>query len=103
MKVNLHSTLLDNIHHIERQNDWFFQFQKLQRQIKVSLQRRRIHDIDDHIHIIFLDTPSRDELLHRIGSQAVNSGRVDHMDLSPLVTGLPFHSLDGNTGPVGNL
>ena len=72
---------------------------------KPQTTRNRIQTVytDEHGQIIFLDTPSCNELLHRIGSQAVNSGRVDHMDLSSLVTCLPFHSLDGNTGPVGNL
>ena len=52
MHVYFHTAFFHNIHHIQGQNDWFTQFNQLQRQIQIAFQRGRIRDINNNIRII---------------------------------------------------
>ena len=103
MQVDLHSSFFYNIHHIQRHNHWFSQLQKLQSQIKVPLQSRSVHHIDDHIHLISQDILAAHLLLHGVGGQAVGSRKVHQLELMVVVFHRPFHLFHRHSRPVGYL
>ena len=64
------------IHHVEGHHNGTTKLQKLQRQVQVALQVGGIHDVDDHIGLIFHNIVSGDDLLHGIGAEAVDAGQI---------------------------
>ena len=103
VQVNLHSPLFYNIHHIQSQDDRFFQFQQLQSQIKIPFQGRCINYVNDHIHLAVLNAAPCHDFLNGIGGQAVNTRKVNDLDGSPFITGAALYTLDCHTRPVCNL
>ena len=57
------------VHHVERQNRRHAQRQKLQCQIEVPLQIRRVDDVDDTVRLLVEDKVARDDLLRRVWPQ----------------------------------
>ena len=100
VQVNLHSPLFYNIHHIQCQDDRFFQLQQLQGQIQISFQGRCINYVNDHIHLTVLNAAPCHDFLDGIGSQAVDARKVDHLDGTAFITGMPLHTFHRNPGPV---
>ena len=52
VQVDFHSPLFHDIHHVQGNDNRLAQFQKLQRQIQIPLQRRRVYDVDDDVDLV---------------------------------------------------
>ena len=73
MHIDFHPPMDYDIHHVQSQHHRLSQFQKLQREIEVPLQRGSVRHIDDHIHLIAEYVLPGYLFLHGVGSQAVGS------------------------------
>ncbi len=100
--VDLHAALFYHIHHVQRQNHWFSQFQKLQGEIEIPFQGRGIHHIDNGVNVIIHGTFSGNLLFDGIAGQGVNPGGVHKRNLRFLIACLTFHPFHGDPGPVGH-
>lgn len=101
--VDLHAALLHDVHHVQRHHDRFAQFEELQGKVQAALQNGRIDDVDDDVHFVAEDKVTRDRLLHRVGGEAVGTGKIDEVDLLVMVADGALHLFDGNARPVGDL
>ena len=78
MKVDLHASFFHNIHHIQCQDHRLAQLQKLQRQIKISLDIGCIYDIDNAIWLFIQNKISGNDFLTGIGTDGVDSRQIHH-------------------------
>ena len=65
------------VHHVQRQHHRHAQLQKLQRQIQVALDVRRVHDVDDAVRLLVENEISGYDFLLRIGSERIDARQVN--------------------------
>ena len=103
VKVNLHSPLFHDIHHIQCHDHRFSQFDQLERQIKIPLQCGCIHHIDYHIHVITVNVLTGYFFFHRIGGETVSSRKIYQTHLIILKAAGAFYFFNCDPRPVGYL
>ena len=102
VQVDFHTPLLDDIHHIQGDDDGLAQFQELQGQVEIAFQGRCIDDVDDDVDIVTEDEITRNLFFHGIRRQAVRPGQVDEVDVITVGIDGAFDLFDGDAGPVGH-
>ena len=65
------------VHHVERNHHRDAQFQQLERQVQVSLDIRRVYDVDDAVGFAVEDEVARDDLLLRVWPNGVDTRQVN--------------------------
>ncbi len=103
MHIYFHSTLFHDIHHVQSQHHRLPQFQKLQCQIQIPLQRGRIHHIDNYIYCIIHGALSCDFFFNGIAGQRVYSRRVHQCNPCIFIDRFPLKALHRDSRPIGHL
>ena len=103
VKVDFHAPLLHDIHHVQSQHHGLTKFDELKRQIKVAFQAGGVNDIHNDVYFITHDTFPGDSFFHCIGSQAVDTGKVDQFKFLSFIDSLSFFLFHRYAGPVGHL
>ena len=67
LDVDTVPVLLDQVHHVEGDHDRDPKFQALRGEIEISLQVRRVHDIEDRVGLFFQKIIPRDHFFQSIG------------------------------------
>ena len=98
-----HAAILVNfVHHVESNNNGYIHLKKLHSQIQISLDVRRVHDIDDRFRFFLQDEISGDQLLAAVRGHGINAGKVrDQRILMPEDHAvLPVHCDSGEIADV---
>ena len=101
--IDLHSPLLHDIHHVQGKHHRLPQLQKLQRQVKIPLQRGGIHHIDDHVDVIVHGALPGHLLLYGVTGEGINAGGVNQCDFHIFIARLPLKTFHRDPRPVCNL
>ena len=104
LDIDGHALLGGLIHHVQGQHHGNAEFQKLDGQVEVALQRARIEHVDDHVGPFLRQHMPGDRLLLRVGGQGIRPRQVDeahtpagrHLDEA-------FLLLHGNAGIVAHM
>ncbi len=93
------AALLDNIHHVQRDNDRNAHFKQLGGQVQVTLDVGRIDEVHDGVRLLVYEVVACYDLLERVRRQRVNTRQVSDGDFLVGLE-LAFLLLDRNARPV---
>ena len=103
VQVYLHAALFHDVHHVQRHHHRLAQLQQLQGQVEAPLQRARVHNVYDDVHLVREDEAARDRLLHRVAGQRVCPRQVHQVDVHAVRLYLALDLLHRDPRPVGHL
>ena len=96
------AALLDDIHHVQRDNDRDAHFKQLGGQVQVALDVGRINEVHDSVRLLVYEIVACYDLLERIRRQRVNTRQVSDRNF-PVALELAFLLLDRNARPVADI
>ena len=99
--VDLVAVLLDDIHHVDGDDNGDTQLGQLRGQVQVTLQVRTIDDVQDGVGTLVDQVVTGHHFLQRVGGQGVNTGQVHDGHVVVLLQ-LAFLLLHRNAGPVAH-
>ena len=95
------AVLLDEVHHVQRDDHGDAELGELGGQIEVALEVRRVDDVQDRVRALGDQIVTGDDLLQRVGGERVDARQVG--DGHAVVSlELAFLLLDGDAGPVAD-
>ena len=101
LHIDLVAVLLNDIHHVDCNDDRNAQLNELCGQVEVALQIRAVDDIEDRVRALADQIVTRNDLLQRIRRERVDAGQVGDDDIIMLFQ-LALFLFDGNTRPVSD-
>ena len=96
-KIDVITTLLRFIKHIQSTNHGHVHINKLRREIKIAFQITTVDDIDDHVGILLNELFTHIKFLWRIGRQAVCTGQVNKVQSITFKRGVSFFGIHRDT------
>ena len=96
------AALLDDIHHVQRDNDRDAHFKQLGGQVQVTLDVGRINEVHDGVRLLVYEIVACYDLLERVRRQRVNTRQVSDRNFLVALE-LAFLLLDRNTRPVADI
>ena len=90
------------VHHIQRKHCRNVHFEKLEREVKISLDIRCINDVDYRIRLLFNKKITGDYLFICIRSDRVNTGKVNNFTVFESADTARF-AVNGNAGEVSDV
>ena len=76
VRVDFIPRLFHRVHHVERDDDGYVDFQKLRRQIKIPFKVGRVHHVDYAIGLFFQNKVAGNHFFRRIGRKGINSRKI---------------------------
>ena len=98
-RIDSVAVLLDDIHHINGEDDRDTKLGKLCRQVQVTLEVGTVDDVEDGVGTLINQVVSRDDFLQRVGGQRIDTGKVGDNHAVVLLQ-LTFFFLNRNARPV---
>ena len=96
------AALLDDIHHVQRDNDRDAHFKQLGGQVQVTLDVGRINEVHDGVRLLVYEIVACYDLLERVRRQRVNTRQVSDRNFLVALE-LAFLLLDRNARPVADI
>ena len=96
------AALLNDIHHVQRDNDRDTHFKQLGGQVQVTLDVGRINEVHDGVRLLVYEIVACYDLLERVRRQRVNTRQVSDRNFLVALE-LAFLLLDRNTRPVADI
>ena len=103
LDVELIPVLFEDVRHIQRHDQRNIHFHELRREIEISFEVGRVHDIDDAIRPFVEDEISRDDLFGRIGRKGIDPGQVYDVDMLPVFFISSLALVYGDARPVSHV
>ena len=101
LDVDLVAVLLDDIHHVDGDDDRDSQLGQLRGKVEVALEVGAVDDVQDGIRALRDQIVTGDDFLQRVRRKRIDTGKVHDDDVLMLLEPA-FLLLDGDAGPVAN-
>ena len=101
LDVDLVAVLLDDIHHVDGDDDRDAQLGQLRGEVEVALEVGAVDDVQDGIRALRDQIVTGDDFLQRVRRKGIDTGKVHDDDVLMLLKPA-FLLLDGDAGPVAN-
>ena len=79
--INLVAVFLNNIHHVEGNDNRNPHFQQLGGQIQVALDIGSIHQVENNIRFLVNDIIPGDDLFQCVGGEGINARKIGNNDI----------------------
>ena len=96
------AALLDDIHHVQRDNDRNAHLEQLGGQVQVALDVGSVHQVHDGLRLLVYEVITRNDLLQRVRREGVDTRQVGDQDFLVALE-LAFLLFHGNTRPVADI
>ena len=96
------AALLDDIHHVQRDNDRNAHLEQLGGQVQVALDVGGVHQVHDGLRLLVYEIITRNDLLQRVRREGVDTRQVGDQDFLVALE-LAFLLFHGNTRPVADI
>ena len=100
--VNHVAALLDDIHHVQRDNHRNAHLEQLGGQVQVALDVGSVHQIHDGLRLLVYEVITRNDLLQRVRREGVDTRQVGDEDFLVALE-LAFLLFHGNARPVADI
>ena len=95
------AVFLDDVHHVDGDNNRNTELNKLCGEIKVSFKVGSVDYVENNVGMLADEIISRHDLLKGVGRKGIDSGKVGD-DYAVVLFKLTFLFFDSNAGPVTN-
>ena len=96
------AALLDDIHHVQRDNDRNAHLEQLGGQVQVALDVGSVHQVHDGLRLLVYEVITRNDLLQRVRREGVDTRQVGDQDFLVALE-LAFLLFHGNARPVADI
>ena len=96
------AALLDDIHHVQRDNDRNAHLEQLGGQVQVALDVGSIDEVHDGLRLLIYEVITRNDLLQRVRREGVDTRQVGDQDFL-IALELAFLLFHGNARPVADI
>ena len=96
------AALLDDIHHVQRDNDRNAHLEQLGGQVQVALDVGSVHQVHDGLRLLVYEVITCNDLLQRVRREGVDTRQVGDQDFLVALE-LAFLLFHGNTRPVADI
>ena len=100
--IDLVAALLEEVEHVEAEDDRQAALEDLRGEVEVTLEVRRVDEVDDGLRAVLNQVVARDDLLGRVRRKRINAGKVGEGD-GLVATPRGLLLLDRDAGPVADV